>query len=128
MQIKLDKHGFTLIEFFLSIVALFLLLIITYPILQELTERTQTSQIKENLTQIRNYSDQYFEEHATNSVSLYEFIGPRKVIPELEIIADEDTPKQFFAMKKFLSILKNMGQYPCSKDDLKFPKKYLILF
>ena len=75
---------------------MFLLLIITYPILQELTERTQTSEIKENLTQIRYYSDQYFEENATNSVSLYEFIGPRKEIPELEIIADEVYPETIF--------------------------------
>ena len=109
MQIKLDKHGFTLIEFFLSIVALFLLLIITYPILQELTERTQTSQIKENLTQIRNYSDQYFEEHATNSVSLYEFIGPRKVIPELQIIADEEYPETIFRDEEISVYSKKYG-------------------
>ena len=109
MQIKLDKHGFTLIEFFLSIVALFLLLIITYPILQELTERTHTSQIKENLTQIRNYSDQYFEEHATNSVSLYEFIGPRKVIPELQIIADEKYPETIFRDEEISVYSKKYG-------------------
>ena len=109
MQIKVDKHGFTLIEFFLSIVALFLLLIITYPILQELTERTQTSQIKENLTQIRNYSDQYFEEHSTNSVSLHEFIGPRKVIPELEIIADEEYPETIFRNKEISVYSKKYG-------------------
>ena len=109
MQIKLDKHGFTLIEFFLSIVALFLLLIITYPILQELTKRTQISHIKENLSQIRNYSDQYFEEHATNSVSLYEFIGPRKVIAELEIIADEEYPETIFRDEEISAYSKKYG-------------------
>ena len=109
MQIKRDQHCFTLIEFFLSVVALFLLLIITYPIVQELTERTQTSQIKENLMQIRNYSNQYFEEHATNSVSLYEFIGPRKVIPELEIIADEEYPETIFRDQEISAYSKIYG-------------------
>ena len=109
MKTKQKKNGFTLIEFFLSIVALFLLLIITYPILQELTERTQTSQIKENLTQIRNYSDQYFEEHSTNSVSLHEFIGPRKVIPELETIADEEYPETIFRDEEISAVSKKYG-------------------
>ena len=109
MQIKAKKYGFTLIEFFLSIVALFLLLIITYPILQELSERSQTSQIKENLNQIRNYSDQYFEEHLVNSVSLYEFIGPRKVIPVLEIIADEEYPETIFRDKEISAYSKKYG-------------------
>ena len=94
MNLKLDKHGFTLIEFFLSIVALFLLLIITYPILQELIERKQTKQIKENLKQIQKYADLYFEENTTNFVSLYEFVGPRKPILELEIIAEEEYPEK----------------------------------
>ena len=110
MQVKLDKRGFTLIEFFLSVFALFLLLIITYPILLELTERTQTRMIKENLSQIRNYSDQYFEDHAKNSVSLYEFIGPRKVIPELEIIADEEYPEIIFRDKKISAYSKKYGR------------------
>ena len=109
MKIKLDKQGFTLIEFFLSIVALFLLLIISYPILLELIGRTQTSQIKENLNQIRNYSDQYFEEHATNSVSLYEFIGPRKGIPKLEIIADEEYPETIYRHKEISAFSKKYG-------------------
>ena len=109
MQTNLDKHGFTLIECFLSIVALFLLLIITYPILLELTERSQTSQIKENLYQIRNYSDQYFEGHATNSVSLYEFIGPRKVIPDLKIIADEEYPEIIFRDEEISAYSKKYG-------------------
>ena len=109
MKIKLDKFGFTLIEFFLSIVTLFLLLIITYPILLELSERSETSQIKENLTQIRNYSEQYFEGHATNSVSLYEFIGPRKVIPELEIIADEKYPETIFRDEEISAVSKKYG-------------------
>ena len=109
MQTKLDRQGFTIIEFFLSIVALFLLLIITFPILQELTKRTCIIQIKENLNQIRNYSDQYFEEHATNYVSLYEFIGPRKVIPELEIIADEEYPETIFRDKEISAYSKKFG-------------------
>ena len=109
MKTKLNKLGFTLIEFFLSIVGLFLLLIITYPILQELTERNQRIQIKKNLNQIRYYSDQYFEEHSINSVSLYEFIGPRKVIPELEIIADEEYPETIFRNKEISVYSKKYG-------------------
>lgn len=109
MQIKLNKNGFTLIEFFLSIVALFLLSIITYPILLELTERTQIRQIKENLNKIRNYSDSHFKEHGTNSASLYEFIGPRKVIPELEIIVDEEYPETIFRDKEISAYSKIYG-------------------
>lgn len=93
MLTRLNECGFTLIEFFLSIVALFLLLLISYPIVQELIEQKHTSQIKNNLIQIRNFADIYFEEHSTNSVSLYEFIGPRKVIPKFEAVADEVYPK-----------------------------------
>lgn len=96
MQIKAKKHGFTLIEFFLSIVALFLLLIISYPILQEYSERSQRNRIKENLIQLRYYSDRYFENNKAQSVSLYEFIGPRKQLPEFEIIADEEYPEIIF--------------------------------
>ena len=77
--------------------------------MQELTERDQTSQIKENLNQIRNYSDQYFEEQAINSVSLYEFIGPRKVIPELKIIADEEYPETIFRNKEISAYSKKYG-------------------
>ena len=77
--------------------------------MQELIERTQTSQIKENLNQIRDYSDQYFEEHATNSVSLYEFIGPRKVIPELVIIADEEYPETIFRDEEISAHSKKYG-------------------
>ena len=109
MKTKLGELGFILIEFFLSIFVLCLLLMITYPILQELIERSQTGQIKENLNQIRNYSDQYFEEHTTNSVSLYEFIGPRKVIPELEIIADEEYPETIFRNKEISAYSKKYG-------------------
>ena len=109
MQINLDRHGFTLIEFLLSMVAMFLLLIITYPILQELTNRTQISQIKENLNLIRNYSDQYFEKHTTNSVSLYKFIGPRKAIAALEIIADEEYPETIFRDEEISAVSKKYG-------------------
>ena len=110
MQIKLDKNGFTLIEFLLSIIAFFLLLITTYPILQELTERTKKIQIKDNLNQIQDYSNQYFEEHFTNSVSLYELIGPRKVIPELGIIADEEYPETIFRDEEISAYSKKYGK------------------
>ena len=77
--------------------------------MQDLTERSQTSQIKDNLNQIRNYSDQYFEKHDINSVSLYEFIGPRKVIPKLEIIADEEYPETIFRKKEISAYSKKYG-------------------
>ena len=109
MRIKLGKQGLNLIEFFLSIVALLLLFMITYPILQQLIERSETAQIKENLNQILSYSDQYFEEHATNSVSLFEFIGPRKVIPVLEIVADEEYPVKIFRNKEMSAQSKKYG-------------------
>mgnify|MGYP000433112434 CR=1 FL=1 len=110
MQIKLNERGFTSIEFFLSIIALFLLLITTVPILQELIEQSHIIQIKDNLNLIRDHSDQYFEEHATNSVSLYEFIGPRKVIPELEIIADEQYTETIFRDEKISAYSKKYGK------------------
>ena len=109
MQINLEKHGFTSIEFFLSIVAVFLLLITVYPILEEIIERSQISQIKDNLNQIRSYSDRYFKEHVVNSVSLYEFIGPRKVIPKLEMIADEKYPETIYREKEISAYSKKYG-------------------
>ena len=93
MQSQAKKYGFTLIEFFLLGFALFLLLIITFPLLQEFSDRSQKKRIVRNLDQILYYSDQYFIEHDVNSVSLYEFIGPRKVISELKIIEDEVYPE-----------------------------------
>jgi competence protein ComGC len=93
MQTQAKTYGFTLIEFFLSIFALFLLLIITFPILQEYNERSQKKRIVANLNQILSSANQYFEEYDVYSVSLYEFIGPRKVISELEIIEDEVYPE-----------------------------------
>lgn len=68
--------------------------------MQALIERTQITQIEENLIQIRDYADQYFKEYTVNSVSLYEFIGPKKVILELKIIADEEYPKIIFRNQK----------------------------
>ena len=109
MNTNIGKCGFTLIEFCLSILALFLLLIITYPILLELTERTQISQIKENLSQIQDYADEYFEGHEVNSVSLYMFIGPRKVISDFQIIADEKYPETIFRDKKISAFSKKYG-------------------
>ena len=109
MKIKQRKYGFTAVEFFLSTIALFLLLIITFPILQELTERKQIGQIKENLNKIQDYAEQYFEEQNADSVSIYEFIGPRKVIPELEIIADEEYPETIFRDKQISVYSKRYG-------------------
>lgn len=99
MYFEIKSRGFAFIEFFLSILALFLLLITTYPIFQDLMERSQRIQIQENLYQIRNYSEKYFQDNVANSVSLYEFTGPRKAISELKIIADEDYPKIIFRNK-----------------------------
>ena len=109
MQTKAKQHGLTSIEFFLSIIALFLLLIITYPILLEYSEQSHRSKIKENLNQIRNYSDQYFKEHEANSVSLFEFIGPRKEISELEIIADEQYPEIIYRGKEIIAYSEKFG-------------------
>jgi Tfp pilus assembly protein PilE len=109
MQIMANKHGFTIIEFFLSVVALFLLLIITYPILQESSERSERSKIKENLNQIRDCSEQYFEEHTVNSVSLFNFVGPRKEISELKIIADEEYSETIYRGKEISAFSKKYG-------------------
>ena len=109
MASKGQKLGFTLIEFFLSIVALFLLLIISYPILQEYSERSQRSKIIDNLNQIRYYSNQYFNENEANSASLYQFIGPRKKISELKIIADEVYQEQIYRDKEISAYSEKFG-------------------
>ena len=103
------QYGLTSIELFLSIIALFLLLITTYPILLEKSEQSQRNRIKENLNQIRNYSDQYFKEHQTNSVSLYQLIGPRKEISELEVITDEEYPKIIYRDKEIVANSEKYG-------------------
>ena len=110
MGTKHDKYTFNLVELILSMVGLFLLLIITYPILQKLIKQTQKSQIEKNLNQIRYYSDQYFEEHGTNSVSIYEFIGPRKIISELKIIADEKYPEIILRGKEISAYSEKYGE------------------
>ena len=109
MQTILYKPGFILIEFFLSIVVLFLFFIASYPILQKLIELNDVSQIKENLTLIGNCADQYFESEDTNSVSIYEFIGPRKEISVLEFIADEKYPETIFRNHKVSAQSKKYG-------------------
>lgn len=109
MQTKAKNLGFTIIEFFLSVVALFLLLIITYPILREYSERSQRNQIKANLNQIRDCADRYFAEHAQNSVSLYQFIGPRKEISELKVIADEVYQETIFRGKEISAFSEKYG-------------------
>ena len=109
MGTNLNKYGFNLIEFFLSGLALFLLLIISYPIFQDLTKETQTNQIKENLHLIRNFAYQYFQENASDSVSLYELIGPRKMISELKIIADEEYPEIILRGEKISAFSKKYG-------------------
>lgn len=109
MNLIHKKSGFTLIEFFLSIVALFLLFLIAFPIFQELKGRSQISQIKKNLNQIRIYSDEYFEEHSSNSVSLYHFIGPRKMFPKFETIDDEEYPEKIFRNKEISAFSKKYG-------------------
>ena len=103
------KYGLTSIEFFLSLIALFLLLIITYPILHEISELRHTNRIKENLYLIRNYSNQYFEEYTADSVSLYQFVGPRKKISNLKVIADEEYPKIIFKNKEISAYSKKYG-------------------
>ena len=107
-----NKYGFTSIEFFLSVVALFLLLIITYPILQNYIESSERNKIKENLTKIRDCADRYFKKHSADTVSLYKLIGPRREISELNVIADEEYPlainrgKEISAFSKKYGILK----------------------
>ena len=90
MRLKLNNKGFSVIELFLSLIALFLLFIVTYPILLQLIAQSEIIKIKDNLSQIRSCANQYFERNPTSSVSLYEFIGPRKAIGELKIVADEE--------------------------------------
>ena len=109
MKIRKTKCGFTLIEFLLSIVTLFLLLIITYPILQEYNKRSQISSIKQNLNEIRQHSNRYFNEHTVNSVSLFQFVGPRKAIPELKIIADEVYPKTIYREEDITAYSEKFG-------------------
>ena len=110
MHAKAKTNGFTSIEFFLSMVALFLLAIITFPILQEYSERRQKNEISGNLNQILYYSSQYFDKHDVNSVSLYQFIGPRKVIPELTIIADEVYPETIYRGEIISAYSEKYGQ------------------
>ena len=109
MQTILNKRGLILIEFLLSIVVLILLFMVSYPILQKLIELKETSQIKENLTLIGNYADQYFESEDKNSVSIYEFVGPRKEISVLKYIADEKYPETIFRDEKISAYSKKYG-------------------
>lgn len=89
-------RGFTLIEFFLSSVALFLLAIIILPLIQELEASNQKTKILRNLAKIQVHADLYFEESGASSVSLYQLVGPKKEIPKLESIVGESYPKVIY--------------------------------
>ena len=52
MKVNCRENGIALLEFFLSTIAFFLLLIITYPILQDVIEQSHKAKIRENLTKI----------------------------------------------------------------------------
>lgn len=104
------SHGLTLIEFFLSIISLFLFLIISYPILVELKERNQKDRIKDNLILIRNHSKNYFNQHAVESVSIYSLVGPRKPIAELNIILDEEYPQSIIRSEEISAKSKKFGK------------------
>lgn len=86
-----------------------MLLLITYPILQENSERIQRNQITENLNQILDCTDKYFENNPKNSVSLYALIGPQKEIRELKIIADEKYPETIFRGKDISAYSQKLG-------------------
>lgn len=91
-----STRGFTLIEFFLSSVALFLLAIIILPLIQEFVASSQKAKILRNLAKIEHYAELYFEESDASSVSLYQLVGPKKKIPKLESIVGESYPKVIF--------------------------------
>lgn len=89
-------RGFTLIEFFLSSVALFLLAIILLPLFQKFELSNQKAQILSNLATIRLHADLYFEGSDASSVSLYQLVGPKKVIPKLKSVAGESYPEVIY--------------------------------
>ena len=62
MKTNINRNReFTLIEFFLSSIALFLLVIILLPLFQKFELSNQKAQILSNLSTIRFHADLYFE-------------------------------------------------------------------
>lgn len=116
MLIKIKNKGYTAIEFLLSAIALFLLILITVPIFAKYREWRCVDLIKQNLIEISYYADRYFEDNSSNLVSIYEFIGPRKSIPELEIIADEEYPEIIFRDKVIFAHSKKYGDIILKKS------------
>ena len=97
MKINANRtKEFTLIEFFLSSVALFLLVIILLPLFEKFELSNQKAQIRSNLAEIRFHADLYFEETDAVSVSLYQLTGPKKVIPNLKSVAGESYPEVIY--------------------------------
>ena len=109
MKVNCRENGIALLEFFLSTIAIFLLLIITYPILQDVIEQSHKAKIRENLGNITRCAEKYFLENTSNSVSLYEFIGPRKEIQAFDIIHDEVYPKIIYRSKEVSAYSEKYG-------------------
>lgn len=110
MNTYTDKtRGFTLIEFLLSSVALFLLAIIIFPLLQKLELSNQKAQILSNLTTIRLHADLYFEDTGTTSVSLYQLVGPKNPIPKLEPVAGETYPEIIYRNEALVVQTEKLG-------------------
>ena len=88
--------GSALAEFFLASLSIFLFAIILLPIISDLKSSRDKVEIINNLKLIKVYSEKYFEENVTDSVNLYEIVGPRKAIPKLTIILDEVYPEKIY--------------------------------
>lgn len=102
-------RGFTLIEFFLSSVALFLLAIILLPLFQKFELGNQKAQILSNLAKIRLHAELYFEDSEEDSVSLYQLVGPKKVIPKLNSVLGETYPEIIYRNESLVVRTEKLG-------------------
>ena len=96
MKRKFQESAYTFVEVMLMIFAFFIVLAISVPILTELKDMRLKKRILKNIRLLEYYSESYFEKNNTASVTLYELVGPKKVIPELKYIDREVYPETLY--------------------------------
>ncbi len=96
MYKKPYTSAYTFVEAIILIVAFFIVLAVSVPIVSHLKDARIEIRIKKNIKLLKHYSDSYFEENEVLQVSLYELVGPKNPIPRLVYYDGERYPEIIF--------------------------------
>ena len=96
MYKKLHTSAYTFVEAIIVIVAFFIVVAVSVPIISHLEDARIEIKIQKNIKLLKYYSDRYFEENEVLQVSLYELVGPKNPIPNLKYFDGEHYPDIIF--------------------------------